>query len=268
MNLSLNSVFQYAISFIDILIVSLIIYAILRIVQSNEKTLRIFKGAIVVIIVDFIANLAHLTTLRTITQNLINWGFLVFIIIFQPEIRSFLERIGKTSIRKYRLINMNDNEYIANELTKSVTSLSKSSTGALITIEREISLQEFIDAGVYLDSDISSQLINTIFMDKSPLHDGAMIISHGKIAATSTYFPPPLQDVNQIYGARHRAAVGISEISDSLTIVVSEETGYISLVEFGNMQRIDPASFYDELLERLNFPAQDPNEKRGELNEA
>lgn len=245
--------YKFLIDVIDILIVTIILYAVITILGTNTKTNRIFKGVIIVILVDFIAKALNLTTLETITQNLINWGFLVFIIIFQPEIRSFLERIGRTSFKKYSLKSLSVSSQMVDEISSAVIALSRDKVGAIMSIERQTSLEDFIKTGVALDADISKQLILTIFMNSSPLHDGAIIIQNDRIACASTYFPPPSIDVIQSFGSRHRAAIGISEISDCLTIVVSEETGAIRLVEFGEAFLIKPEDFRSEFLKHLTL---------------
>lgn len=249
----LSPIYKYFINIVDIVIVAIIFYAIIKILGTNTKTNRIFKGVIIVIIVDFIAKSLDLTTLGGITQNLINWGFLVFIIIFQPEIRSFLERIGRSSLKKYSLNSMSVSEDMVDEITSAVIALSRDKVGAIMSIERHTSLADFIKTGVALDADISKQLIITIFTNNSPLHDGAIIIQNNRIACASTYFPPPSVDVIQSFGSRHRAAIGISEISDCLTIVVSEETGAIRLVEFGEAYLVKPEDFRSEFLEHLTL---------------
>lgn len=248
---NIGTVYQVVISFLDIFIVATLIYAALLIVKNNTKTLRIFKGTVIVILIDFIAKFLHFTTLQTITQNLINWGFLVFIIIFQPEIRTFLERIGRSSINNHSLVNIDLNDDSINEIVSAVIDLAKSKTGALITIERDLPLKEFIDSGVKVDADISKELIKTIFKTNTPLHDGAIIIQGNRIACASTYFPPPSIEVLQSFGARHRAAIGLSEINDSLTIVVSEETGKIRLVEYGKAFLVSPTNFKETFLKQL-----------------
>lgn len=250
---SLKTVYPFYdvfISIVDIVIVAAIIYGVLLIVGSNTKTLRIFKGAILVVVVDVIANFFNLQTLEVITQNLITWGILVFIIIFQPELRSFLERMGRSSSSKYSLISSRLDKDL-DQINKAVVELAREKTGALITIERDVSLNDFVDSGVKMDADITSELILTIFQTNTPLHDGAIIIQGDRIACASTYFPPPTMEVMQSFGSRHRAAIGISEITDSLTIVVSEESGKIRIVEYGEAFLIDPKNFKEELVNHL-----------------
>lgn len=235
----------------DIFIVALIIYALLHIVRSNEKTLRIFKGTIIIIAIDATARLLGFETLLTITQNLITWGFLAFIIIFQPEIRVFLERIGKTGIRNYRFIEHTKDERVIKEISDAVVALAAEKIGAIISIERGTDLNEYIDNGVVIDAEVKKELLRSIFVPSTPLHDGAVIIQGSKIACASTYFPPTTREVDQFLGSRHRAAIGISEITDSLTIVVSEETGAIRIVQNGTIMRVTPNHLFETLTEEL-----------------
>jgi uncharacterized protein (TIGR00159 family) len=248
---SLNPIYQIMISFIDIVIVAILIYVILYIVKNNTKTLRIFKGTIIIIFIDMMARFFHFTALQTITQNLINWGFLVFIIIFQPEIRTLLERIGKSGLRRSSLVALDLSDNDIDQINDAVIELSHKKTGALITIERDVSLQDYINTGVLLDAYISKQLLLTIFKPNTALHDGAIIIRGNKIMCASTYYPPPSIDVLQSFGSRHRAAIGISEVSDSLTIVVSEETGRIRFVENGQATLVKADDFKAQFIERL-----------------
>jgi len=248
---TLNPIYQILLSFVDIVIVAVLIYVILYIVKNNAKTLRIFKGTIIVIFVDMIATFFHLTALQTITQNLINWGFLVFIIIFQPEIRSLLERIGKSGLTRSSLVALDLSDKDIDQIDEAVKELSDKKIGALITIERDTSMQDYINTGVLIDAYISKQLLLTIFKPNTALHDGAVIIRGNKIMCASTYYPPPSVDVLQSFGSRHRAAIGISEITDSLTIVVSEETGKIRLVEYGVATLVKESDFKEQLIYSL-----------------
>ena len=221
---------------IDIVVIWMIILAALRIVRGKSSTMQIFKGIIFVIIVDVLAKVMNLKTLQFLTNMFINWGFLAVIIIFQPEIRTILERLGKSSFfSRMSSLSGNEKEKLVDNIVTAVRLLSADQTGALISIEKSHPLDDFIATGTRLYSDVTAELLTSIFVTSTPLHDGAVIIQGDKIACASAYFPPTTADIPSRYGSRHRAAIGISEITDAITIVVSEETGNVSIAEGGKL---------------------------------
>lgn len=221
---------------IDIVVIWMIILAALRIVRGKSSTMQIFKGIIFVIIVDVLAKVMNLKTLQFLTNMFINWGFLAVIIIFQPEIRTILERLGKSSFfSRMSSLSGNEKEKLVDNIVTAVRLLSADQTGALISIEKSHPLDDFIATGTRLNSDVTTELLTSIFVTSTPLHDGAVIIQGDKIACASAYFPPTTADIPSRYGSRHRAAIGISEITDAITIVVSEETGNVSIAEGGKL---------------------------------
>ena len=221
---------------IDIVVIWMIILAALRIVRGKSSTMQIFKGIIFVIIVDVLAKVMNLKTLQFLTNMFINWGFLAVIIIFQPEIRTILERLGKSSFfSRMSSLSGNEKEKLVDNIVTAVRLLSADQTGALISIEKSHPLNDFIATGTRLNSDVTAELLTSIFVTSTPLHDGAVIIQGDKIACASAYFPPTTADIPSRYGSRHRAAIGISEITDAITIVVSEETGNVSIAEGGKL---------------------------------
>lgn len=221
---------------IDIVVIWMIILAALRIVRGKSSTMQIFKGIIFVIIVDVLAKVMNLKTLQFLTNMFINWGFLAVIIIFQPEIRTILERLGKSSFfSRMSSLSGNEKEKLVDNIVTAVRLLSADQTGALISIEKSHPLDDFIATGTHLNSDVTAELLTSIFVTSTPLHDGAVIIQGDKIACASAYFPPTTADIPSRYGSRHRAAIGISEITDAITIVVSEETGNVSIAEGGKL---------------------------------
>ena len=236
LNLTLQNIRTIIVMFLDIFIMWLIFYYALKIVRANSRTIQIFKGIILIVVIDGLAKLLGLKTLQFFTDMFINWGFLAIIIIFQPELRSLLERIGKTNVFS-RIITLtgNEKEHLVDQIVTAVMLLSKDSTGALISIEQSHSLDDFIATGTTLNSDVTAELLTSIFVTSTPLHDGAVIIQGDKIACASAYFPPTNLDLPTRYGARHRAAIGISEITDAVTVVVSEETGTVSITEGGKI---------------------------------
>ena len=178
-----------------------------------------------------------------------NWGFLAIIIIFQPEIRSVLERMGKTNVfSRMTTLTGNEKENLVDQIVTATMLLSKDQTGALISIEQSHTLEDFIATGTKLNSDVTAELLTSLFVTSTPLHDGAVIIQGDKIACASAYFPPTNLDLPSRYGARHRAAIGISEITDAVTIVVSEETGAISITEAGKITTVNRKQLRDYLL--------------------
>ena len=218
----------------------LILYYVLRIVRNNSRTVQIFKGIVFVIIADGISKLFGLKTIEYVTDMFINWGFLAVIIIFQPEIRSLLEKMGKSGVfSRITTLTGNEKENLVDQIVTAVMLLSKDQTGALISIEQSHSLEDYVATGTRLNSDVSAELLTSIFVTSTPLHDGAVIIQGDKIACASAYFPPTNLELPSRFGARHRAAIGISEITDAVTIVVSEETGAVSIAQSGKIFQVD-----------------------------
>lgn len=236
LNLTLQNIRTIIVVFLDIFIMWLVFYYALKIVRANSRTIQIFKGIILIVVIDGFAKVLGLKTLQFFTDMFINWGFLAIIIIFQPEMRSLLERIGKTNVfSRITTLTGNEKENLVDQIVTAVMLLSKDSTGALISIEQAHSLDDFIATGTMLNSDVTAELLTSIFVTSTPLHDGAVIIQGDKIACASAYFPPTNLELPSRYGARHRAAIGISEITDAVTVVVSEETGTVSITEGGKI---------------------------------
>ena len=234
---------------VDIGCVWALVYYCLRIVKNNSRTIQIFKGVLLIVIIRFVATKVGLHTIASLADSIMNWGVVAIIIIFQPEIRSILEKIGKTSVFSgISTLTINERENLVNELVKACSEMSKTKTGALISIEQGDSLSDFIKTGTSMNSVVSSELLCSIFQYGTPLHDGAVIIQGVKIACAAAYFPPTTRELPTSYGARHRAAVGISEITDSITIVVSEETGNISIAQNGTLTVMSEASLKEFLL--------------------
>ena len=246
-----------SISVIDIiemlLIAVLFYYVIIWLKRTSAWTLA--KGIIVILVIMLLAYIFNFSTIVWILSKTISVGVIAILIIFQPELRRALEQLGgRFLFRKITNFNSIDERFsdeTLEELLKAVAEMSDSRTGALITIEQSISLGEYIRTGIELDARISSQLLENIFIDKSPLHDGAVVIRGDKVVAATCYFPlSPTKNLNKKYGTRHRAALGISEVSDAFTIVVSEETGLVSLTV---QSMIIEDITMDELRQRLTF---------------
>ena len=247
-NLTIQSIWTITRILVDILFVWFIIYYSIKVVRNNNRTMQIFKGILLILVINFLSKIMGLTTVSYFSDLFINWGFLAIIIIFQPEIRGVLERIGKTnSFTKITTLLVNEKERLVEELYRAVLVLSNENIGALISIEQGQSLEDYIKTGIEVNSAVSKELLSSIFMTTTPLHDGAVIIQGNKIACASAYFPPTNLDLPSRYGARHRAALGISEVTDALTIVVSEETSVISIAEKGKIFAVDEEQLKDYL---------------------
>lgn len=234
---------------IDIGVIWLIFYYTLKIVRNNARTIQIFKGVLIVFILKGISDLAGLNATSWLADMFVNFGFIAVIIIFQPEIRTLLEKLGQSNVLS-RMTTLSGNELnnLVNSLVDASVRLSKEQIGALITIEQGQSLTDYIKTGTRINAAVSSELLCSIFVPLTPLHDGAVIIQGNHIACASAYFPPTSKDLPTKYGARHRAAIGLSEINDSITIVVSEETGSISIAEGGKLIHVDEKSLREYLL--------------------
>ena len=222
---------------IDISIIWIMVYAILKNLKGNIKMVFLLKGIIILGIVKVLSDWLDLRTTGLILEYILNWGVLAMIIIFQPEIRNALEQLGKKQlITKHRSLTMDEREKVTYELMNAIDYMRKARIGGLIVIERENSLNEYIEKSKRLEADISSDLLISIFFPRNPLHDGGIIIQGNKITSAGAVFPISLNGkINKKLGTRHRAALGISEESDCVALVVSEETGKISIAINGTL---------------------------------
>ena len=226
---------------IDILLVAVLLYYLYLFI-SERRAGKLAVGVGLLILLQLLSELFSFTTISFILKNIFQVGILAVVVIFQPELRSFLEKIGGSSFRNLKGITDNklsaEQSRFINELSDSVKEMSESKTGALILIERETKLGDIISTGTKIDAEISSLLIRNIFFNKSPLHDGAIVIRDNRIEAAGCILPIVTRTtINKDLGTRHRAALGASESSDALIIVVSEETGIISIAFKGTMVR-------------------------------
>lgn len=229
--MTINSVLSILKNLIDVSLVWIFIYAILKNLKNNIKMVMILKGVLIIIIVKLLSDYLNLKTVGLILEYTITWGPLALIIIFQPEIRNALEQLGKKQIlTKHRSLTLDEREKVVYEIINSVDYMRKSRIGGLIVIEREISLNDYVTKSKTLYADISTELLISIFFPRNPLHDGGVIIQGNKITSAGAVFPISLNSkINKKLGTRHRAALGISEESDCIALVVSEETGKISI---------------------------------------
>lgn len=235
--MTLDSVLVILRAIIDISLVWMVIYFILKNIKNNVKMILLFKGVFVVLIVKILSDTLNLTTIGLLLEYVIMWGPLALIIIFQPEIRSILEHIGrKQLLERHKVLTLDEREKLVYEVMSAVDYLRKSRIGALIVLERDISLNEYIERSKPIYADISSELLISIFFPRNPLHDGGVIIQGNKITSAGAVFPISINSkISKKLGTRHRAAIGISEESDAIAIVVSEETGKISIAVGGNL---------------------------------
>lgn len=249
-NIFFNSVYSFIktfsiADFIDIALISYIVYKAIKIIRETRAG-QLVKGILLLTVSYFFAIQFGLKTVSFLLKNLFQIGIIALIILFQPELRRVLEKVGRTNVSALNLI-ISDNtekksqvwERAIQNICTAVDNLSKTKTGALIVIEQKTKLGEQIDTGVMLNADITVELLLNIFFVNTPLHDGAVIIRNGKVLAAACFLPKPQKEdfIESKLGSRHRAAIGISEISDAITIVVSEETGTISITTEGRIIR-------------------------------
>lgn len=235
--MTINSILTMVQKIVDISLVWIIIYTILKSLKNNVKMVMIFKGVLIVIVIKLLSDYFNLTTVGLLLEYVITWGPLALIIIFQPEIRNALEQLGKKQIiTRHKLLTLDEREKLIYEIMNSIDYMRKSRIGGLIVIEREISLQDYVEKSKKLYADISSELLVSIFFPRNPLHDGGVIIQGNKLTSAGAVFPISLNGkINKKLGTRHRAALGISEESDAIAIVISEETGKISIAIEGTL---------------------------------
>lgn len=230
--------FELVTLILDIAIVIFLIYCFLKVVKGS-RAWQLIKGIALLIVVTWISGLLNLKILNWILTGIMNLGVIAIIVIFQPELRRGLEQLGTNKLTKFFGIDKDLATKTKEDIYKVViaaTELAKAKTGALIVIERDIKIQDIISGGIPLNADVSPQLLVNIFEPKTPLHDGAVIISGNKIAAAACVLPlADDKDIAKELGTRHRAAIGISKESDSIVVVVSEETGKISIAKDGTL---------------------------------
>jgi diadenylate cyclase len=234
----------YLTDILEIIILSFLIYNVIKWIK-NTRAWTLVKGLVVIMIFWLAAIIFDLNVVIWIIKNTINVGIIAIVIIFQPEFRKALEQLGQKNLVK-SFITFDDNkdknekfsDHTLNEIVRATFELARTKTGALIVMEEDALLNDFESTGIFIDSLISSELLINIFEHNTPLHDGAVILRGNRIAAATCYLP--LSDNMQLskdLGTRHRAGIGISEVSDSLTIIVSEETGKVSIAKGGKLIR-------------------------------
>ena len=221
----------------DICLVWIIFYFILKNIKNNIKLSLIFKGVVFVIILSLVSDWLGFTTIAVLLDYVIQWGPIALIIIFQPEIRTILEQLGRTQLLgRHKTLTVDEREHLVYEIVNAVDYMRKERIGALIVLERDISLGNYIEKAKKIYADLSSDLLIAIFYEGNPLHDGGVIIQGDRITCAGAVFPTSSSPkLNRRLGTRHRAALGLSEETDAICIVVSEETGRVSIALKGEM---------------------------------
>ncbi len=237
MAINLSDILNVLRKLVDISLVWFIFYYILKNIRNNVKLTLIFKGVAFVIILRLISDWLGFITVGYLLDYIIQWGPVALIIIFQPEIRNILEQLGRSHLLgRHKVLTVDEREHMVYEMVNAIDYLRKERIGALIVIERDISLGNYIDKAKKLYADLSSDLLIAIFYEGNPLHDGGVIIQGDRITCAGAVFPTSNSSkINRRLGTRHRAALGVAEETDAICIVVSEETGRVSIALKGEM---------------------------------
>lgn len=244
---------------LDIAVLTVLIYQMLKLVRQTRAN-SLFKGIVFIMVLAFVSDVLEINVLNWLLQQLMSVGVVLLVIVFQPEVRRVLEQLGRSKIakqvfgmqKKQRNVRM---ELHVSEIVKALNDMSRKRIGALIVIERSTKLGDIIESGTVVDAEISSQLIENIFEPNTPLHDGAMIIRDERIAAAACILQ--LSDdysISRELGTRHRAAIGITESTDAVSLIVSEETGIISMAREGKLTRYLDVKSLTILLTELFTP--------------
>lgn len=222
---------------LDVLLVWWLLYYILKNLRKNVKMVLLFKGILILIILKVVSDLLNLVTISYLLDYVIMWGPLALIIIFQPEIRNVLEQLGRSQLLgRHKVLTVDEREKVVYEIVQAMDYCKKSRIGALIVIERDHSLNDYIEKSKKIYADISSDLLISIFFPNNPLHDGGVIIQGDKITSAGAVFPTSDNlKISKRLGTRHRAALGISEETDCISLIASEETGRLSIAIGGEL---------------------------------
>ncbi|AEM79539.1 diadenylate cyclase [Thermoanaerobacter thermohydrosulfuricus] len=240
---------------IDILIIAYVLYRLILVIHKTRAE-QLLKGLAVLIVITKVSEWLQLRTVNYILRNAMTVGVIALLIVFQPELRRGLESLGRSGFLGKNFFFFNEEEKdmseVLGEICDAVQFLSRSKIGALIVLERETGLNELIETGIAMDSKISSELLINTFIPNTPLHDGAVIIRGDRIMAAGCFLPlTDNQNLSSELGTRHRAGIGVTEISDAVAIIVSEETGTISLAQNGRISRHLDAKTLKEVLSSI-----------------
>ena len=254
LNLNFNLDLFNIVSIIDILIVAFVLYRVMILIRGT-RAVQLLKGLAVLLIATVVSSLLNLDTVHWLLRTVMMALVVALPIVFQPELRRALEKLGGGNffVRPLSQMAEDDRSALINEVVRAVQNMSGSKTGALIALERVTGLQEFVDTGVKVDGLVTAELLMNIFINKSPLHDGAVVIRGDRLAAAACVLPlSESLRLSRELGTRHRAAVGLSEQSDAVAIAVSEETGAVSLALEGTLyRRLTEAELHDLLVKFL-----------------
>ncbi len=242
---------------VDILIVAVIIYNIIKHFR-NTRAAQLLKGIAIIFALTYIAEWLQLNVISFILENAMQVGFIALIIIFQPELRRGLEHMGRSKFGKWFSVEKEEVPDVVGEVCKAAENMAKSHTGALVVFERETILDDFLTGGTAIDATVTAELIENIFVPNTPLHDGAIVLRDHKIYKASCVLPlSGNKNLSNELGTRHRAALGITEQTDCICLVVSEETGKISVMEGGDMVRNLSINSLHQLLNKVLAPKED-----------
>ncbi len=249
---------------LDIVIVAYLVYKILGFIQETRAQ-QLVRGLILLCVVFFLSDFLKLYLLNWLLRNFVTMGLFALIVLFQPELRRGLEQLGRRNIvsGQFRSLDKENAIQVVKEIVAAVDDFSATRTGALIVFERETMLNDIIETGTIVDARISVRLLGNLFYEGSPLHDGAVIIRGDRIHAASCVLPlTEKKNIGRNLGTRHRAGLGVSEVSDALVIVVSEETGVISVAENGNFRRFMDLKSVEKILLGVYMPQEETFRER------
>ena len=239
---------------LDILIVAFIVYKVLGFIRETRAE-QLAKGLAILVVMTLASRALHLYTLNWILSGLMTVGLLAIVVIFQPELRRALEHLGRSKfVNVLDGVDKEEAKRMVLEMVEAIDSMSASRTGALIVIEGEITLSDIVETGTVIDAAVSAEMIGNIFYEGAPLHDGALIVRGDRLYAAGCVLPlTQNKQLSKELGTRHRAGIGITENSDALVIIVSEETGVISIAQNGNLTRFLDAKNIEKTLLGLYF---------------
>lgn len=255
-----QELYQYPIKLVPLILdVAIVLFVLYKFIKASKKTRvwQLLKGIALYIVITALSSILHLRILNFILTTFLSYGVIALIVIFQPELRRALEQVGTNKLTRFFGIEKDLETKTKEDIYKiliAVSELKKTKTGALIVLERDIKLQDIIDTGVIINSDVSPQLLVNIFVPNTPLHDGAVIISENRVMAAACILPLASDnDISKALGTRHRAALGMSKETDSIVVVVSEESGRVSVAKEGKLLLdVDEDTLRQILLNSIN----------------